>query len=405
MSYNTAAVRKLLTTVFDDQELIVFCYDHFRPVYNKFAFEMGRLWKIQLLIDYCEKYDQFDELLTRVRDVNPGQYAKFISSVKGDSQTPKADISASKSQVEITFKGHLSNFTPDLQFAVVGALAGVLNISRDQISVSRVQDGSIILQLEMPTEAISQLIALYEANDPIIQDLGIQQVRLIPKQAPQTAAPIPSGLHGKSQRALEPRNETSMQKTKYETALKIIDNAAWVSGCIAGAIGIIPGSFLFDVPALGVVNINMIMRLGELFDQKLDKKLVTAFFSEIAAVAIGVGTAAIVASFVPGVAILTNGVVAYGVTQLIGRCAYIIFAQEKNLDDFEKGSLGTVVKDSLDKKKWLETLIDIHVKRLIILEEKRATYGFECPPHIIMEIEIIKNEIAALRKDLDNMRK
>lgn len=199
MSYNTVTIRELLKVIFDDQELIIFCYDSFRPVYDKFASEMSRLWKIQLLIDYCEKYDQFDELLTQVRDINPEQYIKFIPSIKGSPKTSTVGISASKNQVEITLKGDLPNFTPELQFAAIGALAGVLNISRDQISVLRVQAGSIILHLEMPTEAVNQLVTLYEANNPIMQDLGIQQVNLIQGQTSQTAASI-SSLHGKSHR-------------------------------------------------------------------------------------------------------------------------------------------------------------------------------------------------------------
>lgn len=202
MSYNTGAIRELLKIVFDDQELIIFCYDHFRPVYDKFASEMSRLWKIQLLIDYCEKYDQFDELLIQLKDINPKQYAKFIPSTKGPTQTSKVGISTNKSQVEITLKGDLPNFTSELQFAAIGALAGVLNTPRDQISVLQIQAGGIILQLEMPTEAVNQLITLYEVNNPIMQDLGIQQVRIIDEQTFQTAAPISSSIHGKSQKAM-----------------------------------------------------------------------------------------------------------------------------------------------------------------------------------------------------------
>lgn len=185
MSCNTAPIRELLKAVFDDQDLTIFCYDNFRPVYDRFASEMSRLWKIQLLIDYCEKYDRFNELLTQVREINAEQYVKFISLIKGPSQTSGVSLSTSKSQVEITLKGDLPNFTPELQSAAIGALAGVLNIPRDQISVSRIQAGSIILELEMPTATVNQLIALFEANNPILEDLGIQHVRAIQRQISQ----------------------------------------------------------------------------------------------------------------------------------------------------------------------------------------------------------------------------
>ena len=66
MTYDTAEIRELLKAKFDDEDLTIFCYDHFRPVHEKFASGMSRLWKIQLLIDYCERYGQIDELLTQV---------------------------------------------------------------------------------------------------------------------------------------------------------------------------------------------------------------------------------------------------------------------------------------------------------------------------------------------------
>ena len=84
-----------------------------------------------------------------------------------------------KSLVEIRLRGKLSSFTPEIQFATVGALAGILDIPRDQIRIVKVQDGSIILQIEMPTEAVNRLIALYEADAPTLKDLGVQQVRKV----------------------------------------------------------------------------------------------------------------------------------------------------------------------------------------------------------------------------------
>ena len=197
MHYDTSAIRKLLTAVFDDEELKIFCYDRFRPVYNKFASEISRLWKIQMLIDYCEKHNQFDKLLSQVRDINPEQHNKFISSIKPPPQKrSKTHARTDRSQVEITFKGDLSHLTPELQSAAIGALAGVLNISRDQVTFLRVQEGSIILQLEMPTEAVNHLITLYETHDPIMKDLGIEHVKVLQEQ-PQSTFSTSTPSHGK----------------------------------------------------------------------------------------------------------------------------------------------------------------------------------------------------------------
>jgi hypothetical protein len=175
MSNNSAAIRELLKAAFDDQEFVVFCYDHFRPVYDEFASGMSRLWRIQLLIDYCGRYEELDKLLGLVKKINPRQYDRFEHAIETSSLL-EISTDSSRGQVEITIKGNLSNITPELQSAAIGALAGVLNIPRDQISVLAIQSGSIILQIEMPAEAVNRLTALYAVNDPTIQDLGILQV-------------------------------------------------------------------------------------------------------------------------------------------------------------------------------------------------------------------------------------
>jgi hypothetical protein len=84
------------------------------------------------------------------------------------------------SRVEIALRGDLSGFTLEQQSAMVGALAGILDISREQVRVLEIRSGSVILQIEMPREAVNRLISLYEAGDPIMQAFGIQEVRVIP---------------------------------------------------------------------------------------------------------------------------------------------------------------------------------------------------------------------------------
>ena len=173
MPYDTAAIRKLLMAVFDDQDLTIFCFDYFRPVYDNFASEMGHLLKIQLLIDHCEKHNKFDHLLTLVKQTNPVQYHQFIPVIRKPPRTLQMGDYRAKSQVEVEFRGDFSSFTPELRevaiAAAVGALAGVLNIPRDQISVLQGRSGSITLWIEMPTEAVNRLIALDKTEDPMIQ--------------------------------------------------------------------------------------------------------------------------------------------------------------------------------------------------------------------------------------------
>jgi hypothetical protein len=179
MPYNLTVIRELLMATFSDEELMIFCHDHFRAVYDQFTVGMGRLWKIHLLIEHCYRSEGFDELLARVKAANPVQYEKFESIIKVPQEVSEpASSSGERGQVEIVLGGDLSDITSGLQFALVGALAGILNIAPDQICVLEVSDGSLVLLMEMPTEAVDRLVALYRENDPVMQDLGIQQVRL-----------------------------------------------------------------------------------------------------------------------------------------------------------------------------------------------------------------------------------
>ncbi|MFX1475972.1 MAG: protein kinase, partial [Promethearchaeota archaeon] len=106
---------------------------------------------------------------------NVMKFLEWLSRLEEDSKR----IRSSKSLVEIVLGGNLSDFASEKQSAIVGNLADILNISRDQIRILRKRGGSIILQIEMPTEAVNRLIALYEANDPMLKGLDFQQVKKI----------------------------------------------------------------------------------------------------------------------------------------------------------------------------------------------------------------------------------
>jgi Tol biopolymer transport system component len=91
--YNTSEIRKLLLTAFSDQDFSIFCYDHFPVVYKDFTEGMRLATKVQLLVDYCNRTNSFDNLLSLVKEVNPNQYNIFGGSLKKtrvDQQTDEA---------------------------------------------------------------------------------------------------------------------------------------------------------------------------------------------------------------------------------------------------------------------------------------------------------------------------
>jgi hypothetical protein len=75
---DTAAIRRLLFDAFSDDELRSFCFDHFPPVYQDFAQGMSKSDKIQRLLDYCYRQDQFERLLEAIRKENPNQYERYM---------------------------------------------------------------------------------------------------------------------------------------------------------------------------------------------------------------------------------------------------------------------------------------------------------------------------------------
>ena len=55
----------------------LYIYDNFRLVYEEFTAGMSRTQKVQLLVAYCERRGETEQLLARVERANPYQYEQF----------------------------------------------------------------------------------------------------------------------------------------------------------------------------------------------------------------------------------------------------------------------------------------------------------------------------------------
>ena len=82
-SYNIAAIRSLLLAAFTAEELRRFCQD--RPSFSPILNDLGPNASLQQigdqLITNCERRILFNELLDGVKEVNPGQYARYASQI------------------------------------------------------------------------------------------------------------------------------------------------------------------------------------------------------------------------------------------------------------------------------------------------------------------------------------
>jgi hypothetical protein len=68
---STARLRKLLTSAFSDEDLDIFCFDHFRVVYDGFTNGMSKRQKIQRLIEHCDRTGTLAPLYERVAEERP----------------------------------------------------------------------------------------------------------------------------------------------------------------------------------------------------------------------------------------------------------------------------------------------------------------------------------------------
>jgi hypothetical protein len=83
-------------------------------------------------------------------------------------------------QVEIVFRGKFDDMSPEIQGAAIRALAAIMNIPDESIRVLSVGGGSIIYRVEVPEDAAHGLHDLFRREDPLIKEIGIIDVRLLP---------------------------------------------------------------------------------------------------------------------------------------------------------------------------------------------------------------------------------
>ncbi len=77
MEYNLAQIRTLITEAYDDEELTIFCSDHFREVVDRFGSGMGKREKAFLLVEYCYRHEALDTLLKKVKAERPQKYETY----------------------------------------------------------------------------------------------------------------------------------------------------------------------------------------------------------------------------------------------------------------------------------------------------------------------------------------
>lgn len=192
------SVRKLLKATFHDEaSLDAFCRECFC-----WEFTPGTpfLWKIELLIERCDRNHDLTKLLQQVEAFSDRESSKHFREAAptnaklrrlGDSwsslikkilqfkllRRTSTEMARRTAQCELTIQFPFDKFDSETQNAAINALAYELHIPTNQIKVIAMHEGSIILKLQIPDEAFGQLIAMYEANKSALADgLGISYI-------------------------------------------------------------------------------------------------------------------------------------------------------------------------------------------------------------------------------------
>ena len=85
---------------------------------------------------------------------------------------------ANPAQVTILLNKDIHEFTPDEQASFVFTLSRIVNVTPDQIQILRVIQGSVLVTLEMPEEAVKILLSLFSQQSSALQALQITKVEL-----------------------------------------------------------------------------------------------------------------------------------------------------------------------------------------------------------------------------------
>jgi hypothetical protein len=93
MQYNERRIRELIIAAFNDEELMIFCYDNFREVCDRFGSDTGKTKKAWLLVEYCRRKSQLEVLIEKIKQENPAMYEKHRAQLSepNATYTPRMD--------------------------------------------------------------------------------------------------------------------------------------------------------------------------------------------------------------------------------------------------------------------------------------------------------------------------
>jgi hypothetical protein len=74
--FDPVLTRLFIIEAFSETEFKQLCQNHFPDVYDRFTDDMTRSEHIQLLINHCDRFGRFPQLMAVLESAKPTQYKK-----------------------------------------------------------------------------------------------------------------------------------------------------------------------------------------------------------------------------------------------------------------------------------------------------------------------------------------
>lgn len=184
VTVNREALRKLIQNAFSDDDLYVFCFDHFPEVYEYIHYAMPKPIKAVILADYCIRHGQVERLLQLLEQANPYQYNQLKHTLTEAYPHPfNTNLMISRDDLKQVIKIKIDGVPLEelseiqkkaLLKGVKATLVDVLGIEDDEIGFSNMESGSILLEIELPFGAAQML--LLQDQTVLAEELGFSVV-------------------------------------------------------------------------------------------------------------------------------------------------------------------------------------------------------------------------------------
>ncbi len=92
VKYNLVKIRELIIEAFDDDELTIFCHDHFRAFADSVSSDTGRKKKAFLLVEYCGRCEKLQVLADRIKAEKHEKYEKYEPQITSSDSAPASRL-------------------------------------------------------------------------------------------------------------------------------------------------------------------------------------------------------------------------------------------------------------------------------------------------------------------------